>query len=496
LKQHANAPDLAGQPFALTENVKGASVIAALDREACALGLSAGMKLADARALEPDLAVFDADPLADAKLLEHMAMHCERYTPAVAIRAADHRGGALILDMRGAMHLYAGKAALMDLIEADFYAQGYTLRHAFAPTADAAFALARHGLKAGAEMQLPVSALGLEERPTQALERAGLYSVGDLAHRPRAPLAARFGADMVTRLERILGETDQIVDPIRSQTAVRVERRFAEPIGHIDSVMQVLEELFGDAAALLEERKQGARLITMRLFRSDGHIAPLQIETGAPTRDAALFKRLLAERVDSLNDPLDPGFGYDLLRLSVPLTEDLFARQITLDGERDTDADEAALLSQLSIRLGRENLHRFAPADSHIPEHALSSRAALEPALPFIWEAPQRGEPPQRPLFLFDPPQRISVMAEVPDGPPRRFVWKRQTYLVTRAEGPERIASEWWRRREGYKTGKAGLTRDYYRVEDSEGRRFWLLRRGLYGAEARPPEWYVHGTFA
>ncbi len=493
MQDSANAPDLNGQPFALIEKVKGAAVIAALDRGACALGLSEGMRLADARALVPDLAGFDADPLADARLIEYMAMHCERYTPSVAMRG----GQALILDMTGVMHLYDGsQSALTKRIERDFDRHGFSLRHAFATTTDAAFALASHGLQEGAEMQLPVSALALGDRTHQALERAGLYLIGDLAQRARAPLAARFGPQMVVQLERILGEVDQIVDPLRSMDIVRSERRFADPIAHMDSVTQVLGELFGEAASMLEQRHIGARLISIRLFRSDGHVAALEIETGSPTRDTALFKRLLAERVDSLNDPLDPGFGYDLLRLSVPMTESLQAAQITFEGGQDNSTDMAALLSQLSIRLGRENLHRFTPADSHIPEHALSSRPALEPALPFTWDKPPEGEVPQRPLFLYDPPQRITVMAEVPDGPPRRFVWNRQTYLVTRAEGPERIASEWWRRREGYKSGQGGRTRDYYRVEDSEGRRFWLLRRGLYGADAGAPEWYMHGVFA
>ena len=96
-----------------------------------------------------------------------------------------------------------------------------------------------------------------------------------------------------------------------------------------------------------------------------------------------------------------------------------------------------------------------------------------------------------RPLHLFDPPHRIEVIAEVPDGPPRRFKWRRAMHDVIAHEGPERIASEWWKRRDA-----KGLTRDYFRVEDAQGRRFWLFRHGLYGGEAGNPDWYLHGCFA
>ena len=109
---------------------------------------------------------------------------------------------------------------------------------------------------------------------------------------------------------------------------------------------------------------------------------------------------------------------------------------------------------------------------------------------PTPWTATEPGEPPLRPFHLFDPPQPIEVIAEVPDGPPHQFRWRRATHAVRRYEGPERIAAEWWRRRDN-----GGLTRDYYRVEDVHGRRYWLFRHGLYD-EKPDPRWYIHGVFA
>ena len=467
-------------------------VIMAADRQALSLGLGPGMKLADARARVPDLLAFDHDPRADANLLARLAEACERYTPMVAVEPPD----ALILDISGAAHFHASEDALAQDAEDRLDAAGYGAGWALAGTADAALALARHGLKEGAEAQLPVAALAMDDKTHQALERAGLYRIGDLAERPRANLAARFGMELTLRLDRILGLEDRPIDPLRRVGNIVTERRFAEPLTHIDAALACLSELFAEAAERLNQRGQGARMVRMLLFRCDGDIARLGLETGAPTRDAALFQRLLRERIDALNDPLNPGFGYDLIRLSIIASEALAPQQLRLEGGEDRQEDEVALVSQLSTRLGRERVQKFAPADSHIPEQGLLALPALSAPSPVPWQMQPSGDPPLRPLHMFDPPQRVQVIAEVPDGPPHRFTWRRKTHQVIRYEGPERIASEWWQRKDGQQPGNGGLTRDYYRVEDARGRRYWLFRHGLYGEEKANPDWYVHGLFA
>lgn len=467
-------------------------VIMAADRQAASLGLGPGMKLADARARVPDLLAFDHDPLADAELLSRLAEACERYTPMVAVEPPH----ALILDITGAAHFHASETALAQDAEDRLDAAGHGACWALAGTPDAALALARHGLKEGAEAQLPVSALAMDDKTHQALERAGLYRIGDIAERPRANLAARFGMDLTLRLDRILGLEDRPIDPLRKRGNIVTERRFAEPLTHIDAALACLSELFAEAAERLNERGQGARMIRMLLFRCDGDIARLGLETGAPTRDAALFQRLLRERIEALNDALNPGFGYDLIRLSIVAAEALAPQQLRLEGGEDRQGDTVALLGRLSTRLGRERVQTFVPADSHIPEQGLLALPALDAPSPVPWQTAPSGEPPMRPLHLFDPPQRVQVIAEVPDGPPHRFTWRRKTHQVIRYEGPERIASQWWQRTDGQQPGKGGLTRDYYRVEDARGRRYWLFRHGLYGEEKANPDWYVHGLFA
>jgi len=201
------------------------------------------------------------------------------------------------------------------------------------------------------------------------------------------------------------------------------------------------------------------------------------------------------ERIETLSDPIDPGFGFDLIRLSVSIVEPLAVTQLRLEGGAVKEAEIAALIDRLSTRLGRTRIRRLAPQDTHIPEQMQLELPAVETSRPIAdWPEAIAGEPPLRPLHLFDPPQPIEVMAGVPDGPPHRFRWRRKLHDIKRFEGPERIASEWWKRRDGA-IDKPGLTRDYYRVEDVRGRRFWVFRHGLFGEKPKP-QWYLHGLFA
>ncbi len=473
-------------PFALVEKAKSALRLAALDPEAQALGLEPGLTLADARARVPELAVFDHDPVADAALLDWLADVCDRYSPSVT---TDQPLG-LILDIAGCLHGYGeSEVALAADLRARLTRMGLTARLATANTPDAAAALAHYG---GSNIRaLPVAALRIDADTELALRRAGLKTIGALADRPRAPLAARFGRDLPHRLTRLLGEEDIRITPRRSLDDIMVEARFAEPIARTEDALATLTLLAAQAAAQLNERGDGGRRFEASLFRSDGHVARLAIETGAPTRDPAILDRLFRERIDALADPLDPGFGYDLIRLIVTVAEPLAPDQLALEGGQIGTGELTLLLDRLGTRLGKNRIRRFASNDTHIPEQAALELPVSSPAPGTPWPTPESGEPPTRPLHLFDPPQRIEVMAQVPDGPPRRFKWRRTQHDVTRFEGPERIAAEWWARKDG-----AGLTRDYYRVEDARGRRFWVFRHGLYGTEKTSPDWYLHGLFA
>ena len=516
LRDHPGKPG----PRVFVTRMKGAMRVVAVDEVAEMLGLTPGMTLADARARVPEVESVAHDPTADARLLDEIAEGCDRFTPSVALDPPD----GLVLDITGCTHLWEGEAGLVSALAAYLVKAGLTLRLALGDTPDQARALARYGgdlLRAGRKIPpqnihdtrpgyqppvlapvaepapmldvtaLPLRALGLGATQTTALRRAGLVTLGDLATRPRAPLAARFGQDAVTRLTRILGEDDARITPRRLPPALTVSHRFAEPVARTAFIEETLRRLAAEAVIALAERQEGGRDFGFSLYRSDGAVHRLRIETGQASRDPDLICRLFAERIETLADPLDPGFGYDMMRLDIFQTEPLAPAQSGFE-EDSAPADALALLTdRLSVRLGTARVRRFAAGDSHIPECAGFTTPAQRPvSQPASHPMPDMGEPPRRPLQLLDPPQIVDVIAEVPDGPPRRFRWRKQTHDITAFEGPERLSAEWWKRRDG-----AGLTRDYYRVEDSQGRRFWLFRHGLYGTEKINPDWYVHGLF-
>lgn len=475
-----------------TQKQRGAMRIVAPDEAARA---HLGLALADARARVPDLLAVDDDPVADQLLLDRLADSCDRFTPMVALDEA-----ALTLDITGCPHR-DGEAGLVEDIEHWAGRAGMQLRYALASTPEAAQALARYQSvpatdEKAAILRLPIAALRADDETELALRRAGLKMIGDLAGRPSAPLAARFGAETRDMLARLLGKSDSRISPRRAEPALLFERRFAEPIAQTDYALAVLGELAGEAAAAMLEQHKGGRRFAARLYRSDGMVRDLGIEVSLPLRDPKVVMRLFAERIESLNDPIDPGFGFDLIRLAVPVLEPLAPTQLQLEGGAVASGELTALIDRLSTRVGRGHFRRLRSKDTHIPEQATLALPAIDAPEPAPWSEPEAGEPPLRPIHLFDPPQVIEVIAEVPDGPPHRFRWRRTLHEVTRFEGPERIAAEWWKRAGGPSGLGAGLTRDYYRVEDARGRRFWIFRHGLYGTEKINPGWYMHGLFA
>ncbi|MFS0736376.1 DNA polymerase Y family protein [Sphingomonas sp. 1P06PA] len=483
------------RPLVVVDRVRNAVRLVALDAQAARLGLAIGTTLADARARYPDLDVADADPQADDRLLMRLVARAGRLTPMVA---PDLPHG-LMLDISGCAHLFGGEDGLHAEALALAMRHGLSARATIADTPDMARALCRFarvaivppGGGAARVRPLPVAALGTAPDVVTALSRAGLKTIGDLADRPLRALVARFGADLATRLARILGEEDARITPLRAQPPVRIVRRFAEPIGHADAIEATIADLTGEAAQLLVEQGLGGRGFLLDLFRSDGAVRRLAVESSRALRDPSAVMRLFRERIDTLADPIDPGFGFDLVALAVTRTEPLDAAQPNLDGRACDEEALAALVDRLGVRFGRDHVLRFVARDTHDPDREAGlSLAACGPG-DLGWPAACAGDPPARPIHLFEPPQPIETMAEVPDAPPMRFTWRRVQHRVTWSEGPERIEPDWWQ----HADQEPAPPRDYYRVEDEAGRRFWIYREGRFGA-ARPPSWYLHGLFA
>ncbi|WP_246661532.1 MULTISPECIES: Y-family DNA polymerase [unclassified Tardiphaga] len=499
-----NASNQKANPVIVVAKHSNALQIAALDHAAAKLGLEVGLPLANARAMCPDIQVFDSDPAADRLLLNHIADWCDRFTPLVALDGPD----ALFLDITGCAHLFGGEAALMQMLCAALAAQGFVVSASIAGTSICARTLSRNshgriiadGAEAEAVKALPVFTLGAAEAITRGLRRAGLKTIGDVASRARHEITARFGAEFTTLLEQALGQSDAPISPRKPLPDYIVEKRFPEPVATDGVIAATLSSLAAMLVGAMDKQGKGARRLEASFFRTDGAVRSITVETGQAVTKVAVIERLFRERLDSIADPLDPGFGFDLIRLSARRTEIVVQQQRDLDANVHDNDELAALIDRIAARIGAKRVVVHLPVDTHIPERAMAMAPAqhqLIVASQAVWPARAPDEPPLRPLRLFAYPELIKVIAGVPDGPPAQFRWRRATHAVVRAEGPERVAMEWWRSH-----GEL-LTRDYFRVEDEAGLRFWLYRDGLYGREKISeeglpvsPDWFMHGLFA
>lgn len=515
-----------------------AQKIYALDEQAAALGLRTGLGIADARAMFPATDVVEQDIEADRRLLEALADWCDRYTPLVSIEGSE----GLFLDITGCAHLFGGERAMRDQVLSSFYHQGFSVFSGMASTPGMAWALARDTAgtgvaEPGEEERLlgpmPLAALRIEPVTRASLESVGLRTVASVLAAPRAPLARRFGQQLLLRIDQALGQVDEAISPRQPVPPLSVERAFPDPIIQMEDIEALVPVLGAALRRDLERAGEGARRLDLLLFRVDGHVHRISIGASRPIRDPRLMQRLFRERLAAVGQNLDAGFGFDLIRLAASMVARFENTQADLsDGPAGKSGDISLLADRTTARLGRNVLCVSAPYASHLPERAVVIRPLTDQltppfdrsSSPELSKAPDRSKDRkiERPIRLFDPPEAIDVMAaQVPEGPPSRFRWRRIAYTVTHAEGPERISPEWWQERwippepdkkdAPAKQKKAkeeqpsqtafmhlqtlSRTRDYFRIEDAAGRRYWLYREGLYGG-AVPPRWYMHGLFA
>ncbi len=484
-------------PLVLSHRDENTQRIAALDAQAEALKLKPGLGIADARARYPAIDIVEAEPEADRRLLEALADWCDRYTPLVALEGTE----GLFLDITGCAHLFGNEEAMREDLLHRLADQGFDARAGLASTPGAAWAAARFGLsaivpgeEAGALAPLPLAALRIDGETRTGLESVGLRSVGAILTAPRGPLVRRFGRQLILRLDQALGHVEEAITPRLPVPSLSAERHFPEPISRTDDIEHLVPMLATSLKQDLERRGEGARRLQLALFRVDGAVTRIAVGTSRPMREPRLIGRLFHERLSALEGDIDAGYGFDLVRLAVLSTAHVDEAQGDF-GETATEAGESLALfaDRIRARLGEHVLARPLLCESHIPEDAWRAAAftASPPGPAGAQERlPERFSPTERPIRLFREPETIEVTAELPEGPPARFRWRQVSYRVAVAEGPERIASQWWREKE------ASPTRDYYRVEDEEGRRYWLCREGFYGDADRPPRWSVQGLFA
>ncbi|HEX7532349.1 MAG TPA: DNA polymerase Y family protein [Methyloceanibacter sp.] len=534
------------RPFALVGSEERGLLLTAVNAASADQGLIPGMGLADARAICPHLLTAPAEARKDAEALLALASWASvRYSPTLNIDGAD----GLWLDVTGVPHLFGGEAALLADLAERLARAGLTAQLALAETLGGAHALARFarsspsivpdGEIARGLADLPVEALRLEPAIALLLRRLGLKRIGQLCQVPRASLERRFHAkDMaeavLVRLDQALGRREEMHAPLSPDTDFMARLPFPEPLITHEGVLAGLDHLADELCATLARKCRGARRAALWLCRSDGSSAVIEAGLSAPSRVAKHLVALFKDKIEGV----DMGFGVDLMAFSALVTETLPPAQTSLAVSTRKAAPEP-LIDRLVNRLGGRAVRRLFPRASHIPELAQSACSVLARGdlarsdFATSWSGHIPRKPPRPPLLLARP-EALSVLAEIPEGPPARFTWRHVTARVVKAEGPERIAPEWWRslrtsspspsKREGgdglwpspggghstqatlrpdplsspppFRGREGARPRDYYRIEDEDGRRYWVFREGLYQeSEDVPPGWFLHGVF-
>ncbi len=490
LRRHGHATLPVRQPLITGAHDGRRMVIAAADAAARALGLRPGMPLAHAMAMVPDLLVVDADPEGDRRALSDLAAWCLHLSPMTAPDPPD----GLWIDVTGCAHLRGGEQPMLDTLVGRLAAAGLSACAGLADTPGAAHAVARHGGgtvaiimpggQADALALLPLRALRIGEETADGLRRLGLDLVGQLADMPRGPVARRFGDALLPRLDQAMGRVAEPIQPVLPPGTISVRRAFVEPIATAEAFATVILLLVGEACAALERRGAGARTLDLVFERVDGSAQVVRVGTVRPVRDAIHLARLLDERIETV----DPGLGVEAMRLVLPLVEPLTPAQRTggLGGDCAEAADLAELIDRLSNRLGADKVYRMAPVQSDVPERAVAAMPPLSPLGGPGWATPW-----PRPVRLLPRPEPVEALGLLPDHPPRAFTWRRVRHRVQRADGPERITGEWWRR-----SSEVAAVRDYWVVETGDGRRFWLFRQGD-GIDPATGDlaWFLHGFF-
>jgi protein ImuB len=448
-------------------------------------------------------------------------------SPLVAVLGDVTAFGDVVLDITGVAHLFGGEAPMLRTLLTRLRALGYTVAGAIAPTIGAAWAVshfARSQVVADNDLTavldaLPVGALRLSDSQIAGLNQMGLTSLGQLRPRPRKPLQARFGLSLLTRLDQAYGLLEERLNPRLPLAERHAERRFPDPIGLLDDVLMTTRDLAIQLGLRLEGEGLGGQAFHLFLYRVDHKVMTLSVNSARVTRDADHISALFNNRAERLAGEYDPGFGIDMIRLAVSSVGALDATQLGAFADDGGTADLDQLHDRMSSRLGPMAVLRTQLVASHIPERA----ARLVPALVHAASpASPPGPPLLRPLRLLPVPEPVAINAEVPDGLPASMIWRRVSYRITKAAGPERLGAEWWRSGQrltllplpppqppepGEKPvpppyvpqlapfDPEAATRDYYRIEDAQGRRFWIFRNGLY-APGTSPDWYLHGLFA
>ncbi len=423
--------------------------------------------------------------------------------------------------------------------------------HAMARFSGETIAIVASGQQKTALAALPLAALRLAPATLDALRLMGIERIDALAAMPRAPLVRRFGAEVTLRLDQAFGTAPETIEPAFPPDLIQARLTFVEPLLTPEAFSHVIDRLVLTVHIALERSGHGARRLDLVFERVDGTTQAIRAGTAKASRNIPHLTRLLREKLETI----DPGLGVEAMRLLIPRTDPLTPEQThaRLTASDTLETDIAPLIDRLSNRYGSAHVYQIAPVASEVPERSVRRTRIAEgtmddtapqaprprsvspltvPREPSIFSAnatlvnatlanttlatplantpstlPKRRltkpHPPRpnssphwpanlpRPIRLLDPPQPVEALALLPDHPPLAFTWRRIRHRVRRADGPERIAGEWWKR-----DGEMRSVRDYFRVEDEAGHRYWLFRRGDgENGISGDMRWFLHGFF-
>lgn len=477
-------PRLKNLPFVLRTPSHGRMIITATNAVAESKGISCGYVLADARAIIPDLEVLDDKPDLPEKLLKRLAEWCIRFTPIVAVDLPD----GLLLDSTGCTHLWNGDSNYVSEIIKKLNARGYDVRVAIADTIGVAWGLARFGRETliipngqhiEALMMLPPEALRLEIETVERLHKLGLHQVGQFIKMPRSSLRRKFGQSFIRHLDMALGQEIETIQPVQPIEPYQERLPCLEPIVTAGGIEIALRQLLEALCLRLQQEQKGFRIAKFKCYRVDSKMVQVEIGTNRPTHAVNHLFKLFEVKLPTI----EPALGIELFILEAPKVEDHLPDQEKIweasVGLEDIRLSE--LLDRLANKVGVESIHRYLPDEHYWPERSMKPTDSLQEKPRTKWR-----EDKPRPLHLLHNPEPIEVTAPIPDYPPMLFRYKGQVHQVIKADGPERIEQEWWLQQ--------GQHRDYYRVEDEEGNRYWLFRLGHYHDENF--QWFLHGFFA
>ncbi|PYE22308.1 protein ImuB [Rhizobium sp. PP-CC-3A-592] len=462
--------------------------VSSADAAAVAAGVRVGMAAAKAQALFSGLMMVDADPSADARALERLSLWALKiYSPVVAVDGTD----GIVLDTEGADHLQGGEAMMISGIANRFRPKGLTARVAIADTWGAAHACARTiaretvivptGQTVKAVERLLIARLRLPEKTVSDLRTLGFRTIGELSATPRAPLALRFGPEIGRRLDQMYGRVSEPIDPVRDPDFIVVSRSFAEPIGAAETIDKYVGRLVVALVEKLQERGLGIRRADLLVEKVDGTRQAIRAGTAKPARDIAWLTKLFRDRTEKI----EPGFGIEKLSLAAVMAEPLEETQSVSTLVDDTDRDITPLIDIFGNRGHR--VYRYAAVASDVPERSVRRIAATAADVLETWTLHW-----PRPTRLLSHPDPIDVIALLPDQPPVSFTWRGKRRRVKRADGPERVFGEWWKR-----DSEIAAVRDYFTLEDEAGERFWVFRSGDgENLATGSHRWFLHGIFA